>query len=116
MDVSEDEDNQDSFVEDLGDRISGLTEQLGLSHDTDSSFVSSGDIGLQHSDSFQIHDSLCFWRKYYPVLTFLISGHLFADYERLSGLPGLHACSNSQWNKRLDEHVTNLAEWSCGQV
>ena len=48
-----------------------------------------------------------------------MSGHLYADYDRLSGLLGLPACSNTQWSrivKRLEEQVTELAKWSCGQV
>ena len=119
--VSEDEDNQDCLVEDLLDRLSSVAEHIGLLHDTAtlSSFVSSGGIGLQHSASLKMHNSLCSWRQYYPVVSFLISGHLHADYERLSGLLGLPACSNSQWNrivKKLEVYVTELAEWSCGQV
>ena len=53
------------------------------------------------------------------MISFLISGHLHAEYKRLSGLLGLPACSSTQWGRilnRLEEHVTNLAEWSCGQV
>ena len=48
-----------------------------------------------------------------------MSGHLYADYDRLGGLLGLPACSNTQWSrivKRLEEQVTELAKWSCGQV
>ena len=48
-----------------------------------------------------------------------MSGHLYADYDRLSGLLGLPACSNTQWSrivKRLEEQVTELAKWSCGHV
>ena len=50
---------------------------------------------------------------------FVMSRHLHADYERLSGLLGLPSCSETQWNKivkRLEGFVTNLAEWSCSQV
>ena len=119
--VSEVDVSQDTIVEDLLDRLSSLAEELGYAHDTATltSCVSSGSIGLQHSDNLTIHDSLCSWRQYYPVISFLISGQLYAEYDRLSGLLGLPACSNSQWNrivKKLEVHVTELAEWTCGQV
>ena len=86
--VSEDEDNHDCLVVDLLDRLSSVAEHIGLPHDTAtiSSFVSSGGIGPQHSASLKMHNSPCSWRQYYPVVSFLISGHLHADYERLCGL------------------------------
>ncbi len=34
--------------------------------------------------SLQIHRSSCSWTQYYPILSFLISGHLYADYAHLS--------------------------------
>ena len=60
-------------VEDLLDRLSSIAEHIGLPHDTAtlSSFVSSGGIGLQHSASLKMHNSLCSWRQYYPVVSFL---------------------------------------------
>ena len=116
--VSEDEDSQDCLVEDVLDRISSVAEHIGLPHDTAtlSSFVSSGGIGRQHSGSLKIHNSR---GNTTQSFSFLISGHLHADYERLSGLLGLPACCNSQWNrivKKLEVYVTELAAWSCGQV
>ena len=48
-----------------------------------------------------------------------MSGHLHAEHERLSSLLRLPACSSTQWGRivaKLEENVTNLAEWSCGQV
>jgi len=81
--------------------------------------ISDGSIGLQHSDSFRVHNSSCSWRQYYPVMSFLVSGQLHADYQRVSGLLGLPACSNTQWSrivKKLETCVTELAEWSCSQV
>ena len=119
--ISEDEDGPDCLVGDVIDRLSSFAHQAGLPHDTNtlSSFVSSGSIGLQHSDSLRIHDSHCSWRQYYPVLSFLISGHLHVDYERISGLLGLPNCSSTQWGRimhKLEEHVTELAKWSCSQV
>ena len=72
------------------------------------------------ASNIRIHcGSVCSWSQYYPVLSFLMSGHLNAEYERLSSLLRLPACSSSQWGRivaKLEEHVTNLAEWSCGQV
>ena len=109
------------LVEDLIDRLSIITEGIGLPHDSEvlMSRVSDGIINLEHSEDLQIHETQCLWHQYYPVLSFLISGHLYADYNRLSGLLGFPTCSNTQWSRivhRLEEHVTDLAKWSCGQV
>ena len=103
------------------ERLTGLAEQIGFSQDTVNlaSFVSSGTIGLQCSESLKIHSYACSWQQHYPVPSYLMTGHLHADYERLSGLLGLPACSSTQWSrivKRLESYVTDLAEWSCGQV
>ena len=119
--LSADESALDCPLKDVIDRLACLASQIRLPHDTTtlSSHVSSGSIGLHHSDSLRIHNSFCSWSQYYPVLSFLMSGHLYADYDRLSGLLGLPACSNTQWSrivKRLEEQVTELAKWSCGQV
>ena len=119
--LSADESALDCHLKDIIDRLACLAGQIGLPHNTTtfSSHVSSGSIGLHHSDSLRIHNSFCSWSQYYPVLSFLMSGHLYADYDRLSGLLGLPACSNTQWSrivKRLEEQVTELAKWSCGQV
>ena len=81
--------------------------------------VSTGSITLQHSDHLMVHNSTCSWHQHYPVLSFPVSGHLHSEYERLSGLLGFPSCSGAQWSrivKRLEEYITNLAEWSCGQV
>ena len=109
------------LVEDLVDHLSSVAEELGLPHNSDSltACVSSVSIRLQHSEELVIHDSQCSWHQWYPVVSFLISGHLYADYKRLSGLLGLPSCSSTQRGrivKKLEEHVTDLAEWSCGQV
>ena len=57
--ASEDETALESRVEDLVARLGSLANQLGQPHDscTLSSFVSTGNIGLQLSDSLRIHDS-----------------------------------------------------------
>ena len=102
--------------------LSTAAQQAGLPQDLVDripQYVSAGNIGLQHSDCLTIHESACSWHQYFPVLSFLVSGHLHSEYERLSGLLGLPPCSNTQWSrivKRLEGFVTNLAEWSCSQV
>jgi len=82
-------------------------------------FVSHSSVQFQQSGELKVHDSACCWRQHYLVLSFLMSGHVFSEYHRLSGLPGIPPCSNTQWCrvvKRLEAFVTDLAEWSCGQV
>ncbi len=84
-----------------------------------SEIVSTGSIHLQSSEHMRIHDSMCSWRQYYPVLSFLITGNIHADCECIGGLLGFPACSSTQWSrivKRLEECVFDLAEWSCSQV
>lgn len=59
------------------------------------------------------------WTMNYAVLSFLMSGQLFADYNRLSTLLGLPPCSESQWRRIIEwmeGHVTHLAELSCEQA
>ena len=107
------------LLDDWIDKLSSIAEETALPHDTDTimSCVSDGTIGLQHSESLRIHDSQCSWHQSYPGISFLISGHLYAEYKRLSGLLGLPACSSTPWGKIVNRlEVTNLAEWSCGQV
>ena len=100
------------------ERLMEVAQQEGVEYDlsTLSSFVSSArDTGAP----LQIHDSTCSWNQYFSVLSFLLNGHLHAEYVRLSGLLGLPACSHTQWHRiveRLETHVTKLAEWSCSQV
>ena len=68
-------------------RLSEVAQQVGLSLDVEtlSSFVSSGGVSLQCFGRCTIHDSSCSWQQYYPVLSFLLNGHLHVDYVRLSG-------------------------------
>jgi len=76
--------------------------------------VSTGSIHLHSSADMKIHDSLCSWQQYYPVLSFLMTGNLHADYQRVGGLLGFPACSSTQWSrimKRLEVIVSELAEW-----
>ena len=111
----------DDRLETIG-KLAEVAQQVGLSYNFEllASFVSSGSVGFQCSGGpLEIHDSRCSWRQYYPVLSFLINGHLHAEYARLSGWLGLPSCSGMQWLRiveRLEAHVTKLAEWSCGQV
>ena len=68
--------------------LSAAAPQAGLPQDL-VNHVSAGNIGLQHSDCLTIQESACSWCQYNPVLSFLVSGHLHSEYERLSGLLGL---------------------------
>ena len=61
--------------------LSTAAQQAGLSQDfinCISQYVSEGNMGLQHSDCLTIHESACSWCQYYPVLSFLVSGHLIS--------------------------------------
>ena len=64
-----------------------------------SEVVSEGSVHLEHSDCLKIHDSTCSWQQYYPVLSFLMTGNLHSDYERVGGLLGFPACSSIQWSR-----------------
>ena len=109
--------HEEGHVTEIIERLAGIA---GLPNSVDlASFVSSGCIRLEASDSLKIHGSTCSWKQHYPVLSFLMSGRLRADYERLSGLLGLPPCCSTQWGrimKTLESYVTDLAEWSCSQV
>lgn len=94
--------------------------QVGKVYDfsTLSEFVSDASAGFQRScvPPPTVHDNRWSWDQHYTVLSFLLNGHLRAEYVRRLGLP---PCSKSQWQcilGRLEPHVTKLAEWSCGQV
>ena len=55
----------------------------------------------------------------YSVISFLMNGQLFSEYDRISNMLGLPHCSDKYWREIvgwLGEHVTRLAEWSCSQV
>ena len=59
------------------------------------------------------------WTKNYSALSFLTNRQLFAEYERVSNMLGLPACSDRQWLRIVEwteKYVTELAEWSCEQV
>ena len=49
----------------------------------------------------------------------MTNGHLYAEYNNLAGMLGLPHCFNQQWPRivgKLEEKVTELAEWSCCKV
>ena len=55
----------------------------------------------------------------YTVVSFMMNGQLFAEYNRLSNMLNLPPCSDTQWQRItewLRQHVTELAEWSSEQV
>ena len=59
------------------------------------------------------------WLLNYSVISFLMNGQLFAEYQRIGNMLGLRPCSDTQWQRIvrwLGEHVTRLAQWSCEQV
>ena len=67
----------------------------------------------------QVHRSRCSWPMNYTVLSFMMNGDLYAEYNKLAGMLELPHCSNQQWPRivgKLEEKVTELAEWSCCKV
>ena len=42
----------------------------------------------------QVHKSRCSWPMNYTVLSFMMNGHLYAEYNKLAGMQGLPHCSN----------------------
>ena len=59
------------------------------------------------------------WRLNYTVVSFMMNGQLYSEYNRLSNMLNLPPCSNSQWNRItqwLEHYVTELAEVCCQQV
>ena len=111
-----------SFQSSILEHLNTVASSVGLTQEfTDriSEVVSEGSIYLEHSKCLKIHDSTYSWQQYYPVLSFLMMGNLHSDYERIAGLLGFPACSNTQWSrivKRLEVFVSDLAERSCSQV
>ena len=85
-------------------------------------FVSSCRLSQQCSgkDSPQLHSgSTGSWDRHYHVLSFLINGQLYADYVKLAGMLGFPSYAGSTWQtivKKLEVHISQLAEWSCTQM
>ena len=42
----------------------------------------------------QVHNSRRSWPMNYTVLSFMMNGHLYAEYNKLAGMLGLPHCSN----------------------
>lgn len=100
------------------ERLVAVAKQVGMGFDFDdlSEFVSGASVRMQQSGNpLRVHDSNCSWDQHYAVLSFLMNGHLYSEYERLSGWLGLPPTSNTQWHRivqKLEPAVTELAEWS----
>ena len=110
------------MVAETVERLSAVAQQKGLAFDvsTLSQFVQDASVRIQTSGvTLHVHDSTWSWNQHYSVLSFLLNGHLHAEYTKLSGWLGLPPCGKSQWQRiieRLEPHVTELAEWSCKTV
>ena len=53
------------------------------------------------------------------VLSFLVSGQLYADYEKIGNMLGLLSCCKDTFHaitEKLEGCVTELAEWSCNEM
>ncbi len=110
-----------SEVDDLLDQICTVAEKLNYPCSLDSltSVVSLRDVCFSYSEGMSIHNSHSSWKQHYPVISFMLNGHLHIEYVRLSGALGLPVCSFTQWHRilqKLEVHVTDLAKWSCKQV
>ena len=114
----------DELLEDTLTKMDTIAQKLGLPTNHRSllpEFVHSCQVSFQWSGDYSphIHGSTKSWSRHYSALSFLLNGHLHAEYERISGMLGLPSCSHTTWHKivtGLEEHVTELAEWSCSHV
>ncbi len=74
------------------ENVISIAQSLGLTNiiPTLSDFVSSCTLQLQHSgkDHPKVHKSTSCWDQHYTVLSFLLNGHLHAQYQKLSGMLG----------------------------
>ena len=53
------------------------------------------------------------------MLSFLVSGQLYADYEKIGNMLGLLSCCKDTFHaitEKLEGCVTELAEWSCNEM
>ena len=114
--------SQESVIAETVERLSAVAQQKQLAFDvsTLSQFVQDASVSIQTSGvTLHVHDSTWSWNQHYSVLSFLLNGHLHAEYTKLSGWLGLPPCGKSQWQRtieHLEPHVTELAEWSCKTV
>ena len=59
------------------------------------------------------------WLPNYLLLSFLLNGEYFKDYEHVLGTLGVGHLSKSQWIrvvKWVHPHVKDLAQWSCDEI
>ncbi len=110
-----------SEVDDLLDQICTVAEKLNYPCSLDSLtlVISLRDVSLSYSEGMSIHNYHSSWKQHYPVISFMLNGHLHIEYVRLSGALGLLVCSATQWHRILHKyevHVSDLAKWSCKQV
>ena len=59
------------------------------------------------------------WLPNYLLLSFLLNGEYFKDYEHVLGTLGVTHLSKSQWIrvvKWVHPHVKELAQWSCDEI
>ena len=61
--------------------------------------VLEGSIHIEHTDCVKIHVSTCSWQKYYPVLSFFMTGNVHSNDKRVGGLLSFPAYSNTQWSR-----------------
>ena len=106
--------------EETSHKLVTTAQSLGIAADL-SEFVHICTVSLQCSGSHppRVHESTKSWSRHYSALAFLLNGHLYAEYEKLSGMLGLPSCSHTTWHKMIEDlevHVTNVAEWSCSCV
>ena len=102
------------------ERVKNIVHSIGLPIEVEN-FICGSRLSLQHSGPpLQMHGShTSSWDRHYSVLSFLLNGHLYVEYDRLRGMLGLPSCSKATWQKiveGLQKHVTGLAKWSCIRV
>lgn len=100
--------------------------EVGLPFDKENieKFITKTSIHLQKvipegTTAPQVHNTTCSWDLNYTALSFIMNGHLYADFTRVAGMLGIPHCSSKQWLRiitKLEKHVEDLAEWSCERV
>ena len=111
--------SQESVVAETVERLSAVAQQKGLAFDvsTLSQFVQDVSVRIQTTGvTLHVHDFTWSWNQHYSVLSFLLNGHLHAEYTKLSGWLGLPSCGKSQWQRIIESQeprMTELVEWSC---
>lgn len=115
-----DEESSTEAAEDVAMNLDEVAENIGLPSEARLlllTVVHPSRIVCTHSGPQpQIHNSTKSWNRHYTILSFMVNGHLHAEYEKLSGMLGLPYCSQQTWLKAvegLEVHVSQLAEWTC---